>query len=717
MTQQRTKYINREISWLAFNDRVLQEAEDPAVPLLERLRFLGIYSNNQDEFFRVRVATVRRIAKLGQTVKEFVGDPDEVLEQIQDIVLRQQIRFDNTYQSLMEDLKKEFICVINETELTPSQGLWVRNYFQEEVRLNLFPIMIDNIKSFPTLRDTSIYLAVRLVSTDQPRDTRYSLIEIPDTLPRFVELPERGGKKYIILLDDVIRYNLDSIYYIFPHDRSEAFTIKFTRDAELDIDNDQTLSYINALEQSLKRRRIGDPVRLTYDKDMPAAFLDYLISKMKLSAEEDAIIPGARYHNFKDFMKFPHMGRTDLLHSRPEPLSHPHLPAGRSIYSVIRDRDIMLHFPYQSFHYLIDFLREAAINPKVSQIHLTLYRAAENSAVIRALINAARNGVDVTVVVELQARFDEEANIYWANSMQEEGIRVIFGVNQLKVHAKLCLIRRVEDGNVVDYAFVGTGNFNEDTARIYTDLALLTTNPKITREVDRVFNFFERNYSLSKYKELFVAPFFMRNRFVNRINFEISNARAGQESWLFFKMNSLVDKKMIKKLYEASQAGVKIRLMIRGICSLMPGVPGLSENIEAISIVDKYLEHGRVFVFCNGGDPLYYIGSADLMTRNLDHRVEVMIPIYDKPLRQQLRDVLEIQWKDNVKSRYLDASLQNIYRKKKENEWDWRSQKVQYAYFKRFLETGGSPSSIEEIGKWVPTDSQNFSTGQAVGEL
>jgi polyphosphate kinase len=717
MTQQRTKYINREISWLAFNDRVLQEAEDPAVPLLERLRFLGIYSNNQDEFFRVRVATVRRIAKLGQTVKEFVGDPDEVLEQIQDIVLRQQIRFDNTYQSLMEDLKKEFICVINETELTPSQGLWVRNYFQEEVRLNLFPIMIDNIKSFPTLRDTSIYLAVRLVSTDQPKDTRYSLIEIPDTLPRFVELPERGGKKYIILLDDVIRYNLDSIYYIFPHDRSEAFTIKFTRDAELDIDNDQTLSYINALEQSLKRRRIGDPVRLTYDKDMPPAFLDYLISKMKLSAEEDAIIPGARYHNFKDFMKFPHMGRTDLLHSRPEPLSHPHLPAGRSIYSVIRDRDIMLHFPYQSFHYLIDFLREAAINPKVSQIHLTLYRAAENSAVIRALINAARNGVDVTVVVELQARFDEEANIYWANSMQEEGIRVIFGVNQLKVHAKLCLIRRVEDGNVVDYAFVGTGNFNEDTARIYTDLALLTTNPKITREVDRVFNFFERNYSLSKYKELFVAPFFMRNRFVNRINFEISNARAGQESWLFFKMNSLVDKKMIKKLYEASQAGVKIRLMIRGICSLIPGVPGLSENIEAISIVDKYLEHGRVFVFCNGGDPLYYIGSADLMTRNLDHRVEVMIPIYDKPLRQQLRDVLEIQWKDNVKSRYLDASLQNIYRKKKENEWDWRSQKVQYAYFKRFLETGGSPSSIEEIGKWVPTDSQNFSTGQAVGEL
>ncbi len=686
MSNSSLKYINRELSWLAFNERVLQEAEDPSVPLLERLRFLGIYSNNQDEFFRVRVATVRRIAKLGHTVKEFVGEPSEVLDQIQDIVLRQQVRFDNTYQILMEELKKESIYVINERELTPSQGLWVRDYFQEEIRLNLFPIMIDTVKEFPSLRDTSIYLAVRLSESSNPDSTRYSLIEIPEALDRFVELPERGGRKYLILLDDVIRYNLDSIYYIFPHDQAEAFTIKFSRDAELDIDNDQTLSYISALEQSLKRRLAGDPVRLTYDQEMPGNFLEYLIRKMKLSADEDAIIPGARYHNFKDFMKFPHMGRTDLLHSRPQPLNHPHLPPGRSIYSVIRERDILLHFPFQSFHYLIDFLREAAINPKVIQIHMTLYRAAENSAIIRALINAARNGVEVTVVVELQARFDEEANIYWSNSMQDEGIRVIHGVNQLKVHAKLCLIRRVEDGEVVDYAFIGTGNFNEDTARVYTDVALLTINRRITREVDKVFSFFERNYSLSKYKNLLVAPFFMRNRFGSIINHEIANARAGRDAWLFFKMNSLVDKKMIKKLYEASRAGVRIRLIVRGICSLVPGVPGQSENIQVISIVDKYLEHGRIFIACNDGSPLYYIGSADLMTRNLDYRVEVLVPIYDASLQQQLQDVMEIQWKDNVKARVINAQMRNTYRQRKEDEPIWRSQKIQYAYFQQFLE-------------------------------
>lgn len=697
MSTPKSKYINREISWLAFNDRVLQEAEDASVPLLERLRFLGIYSNNQDEFFRVRVATVRRIAKLGKKVKEFVGDPSDVLDRIQDIVVRQQLRFDNTYQALMEKLKSESIWVINEKELSASQGVWVRNYFQDQVRLNLFPIMIDNIKSFPTLQDTSIYLAVGLYQHGNPKQTRYSLIEIPDTLPRFVELPEKDGVKYLILLDDVIRYNLDNIYYIFPHDFAEAYTIKFTRDSELDIENDQTLSYMTALEQSLKKRRIGQPVRLTYDQTMPSDFLEYLIQKMRLSAEEDAIIPGARYHNFKDFMKFPHMGRRDLLHSRPEPLSHPHLPPGRSIYSVVRERDILLHFPYQSFHYLIDFLREAAINPKVSQIHLTLYRAAENSAVIRALINAARNGVDVTVVVELQARFDEEANIYWANSMQEEGIRVIFGVNQLKVHAKLCLIRRVEEGNLVDYAFIGTGNFNEDTARIYSDIALMTAHPGITREVDRLFNFFERNYTLSKYKELLVAPFYLRNRINTIIGHEIQQAKAGKEAWLFFKMNSLVDKKMIKKLYEASRAGVKIRLIVRGICSLIPGVSGMSENIEVISIVDKYLEHGRVFISCNAGDNLYYIGSADLMTRNLDYRVEVMVPVYDPLLQQQLKDVMEIQWKDNQKARILDAGLKNSYRKVENGEKDWRSQKQQYAYFERFLlQEVTSPHPVSE---------------------
>lgn len=685
------KYINREISWLSFNDRVLQEAESPSVPLVERIRFLGIYSNNQDEFFRVRVATMRRIARLGQKVKDFGAHPQKVLDQIQEIVIRQQARFDNTFVALMRELRTEGIHVINEQELTPAQGAWVRNYFLEEVRLNLFPIMIDSIVEFPVLRDTSIYLAVRLLNKQQPSATRYAIIEIPDNLPRFVVLPERNGKEYIILLDDIIRYNLDAIFYIFPHDKAEAYTIKFTRDAELDIDNDSTLSYMTALEQSLKRRKQAEPVRLTYDQGMPRIFLEYLIRKMNLSPDEDAIIPGARYHNFKDFMKFPHLGRTKLLHSRPEPLSHPDLPMGRSIYSVMREKDIMLHFPYQSFHYLIDFLREAAINPKVQQIHMTLYRAAENSAIIRALINAARNGVDVTAVVELQARFDEEANIFWANRMQEEGIKVIFGVNQLKVHSKLCLIRRVEGGKVRDYAFVGTGNFNENTAKIYTDCCLLTTDPRITRDVGKVFAFFERNYTLTKYKELLVAPFYLRNRMVRMINREIAHAREGKPAWLLFKMNSLVDKKMMRKLYEASQAGVQVRLIVRGICSLVPGVPGLSENIEAISIVDKYLEHSRIYAFANNGKPEYFIGSADLMTRNLDYRVEALVPIYDPRLQRQLQDVMEIQWRDNVKARYLDRERLNAYKSPNKGEKPWRSQKLQHAYFHHYMDHGKTP--------------------------
>ena len=685
------KSVNRELSWLAFNERVLQEAEDPAVPLIERIRFLGIYSNNQDEFFRVRVATLRRIARVEQKIKDFGANPNKILDQIQDIVLRQQVRFDNTFGSLMAELRTEGIHLINEKELTPTQGAWVRNYFQEAVRLNLFPIMIDSIKEFPVLRDTSIYSAIRLLNRADPSATRYAIIEIPDNLPRFVVLPEKGGKQYIILLDDIIRYNLDSIFYIFPHDRAEAYTIKFTRDAELDIDNDSTLGYMTALEQSLKRRKLADPVRLTYDRDMPRIFLEYLIRKMKLNADEDAIIPGARYHNFKDFMKFPHLGRTTLIHSRPEPLSHPDLPLGRSIYSVLREKDIMLHFPYQSFHYLIDFLREGAINPKVQQIHMTLYRAAENSAIIRALINAARNGVDVMVVVELQARFDEEANIHWANKMQEEGIKVIFGVDQLKVHAKLCLIRRVEGGQVRDYAFVGTGNFNENTAGIYTDCCLLTTDVRITREVEKVFLFFERNYSVSKYKELLVAPFYLRNRITRLINQEMAAAKAGKDAWLFFKMNSLVDKKLVKKLYQASQAGVRIRLIVRGICSLVPGQPGVSENIEAISIVDKYLEHSRIYAACNGGKPLYYIGSADMMTRNLDYRVEALVPIHEPALQRQLQDVLEMQWRDNVKARYLDAKQENHYRRPASGRASWRSQKVQYAYFLHYLDHGTTP--------------------------
>ena len=698
MAKKLKKYINREISWLAFNDRVLQEAEDETVPLIERLRFLGIYSNNQDEFFRVRVATMRRIARLGKKVKDFGSNPSKVLDKIQQIIVRQQGRFDNIYMQLMSELRNEGINVISEQELTASQGAWVYNYFHEQVRLHVYPIMVDAIKEFPTLRDTSIYLAVRLLNKKEPEATRYAMIEIPEDLPRFVELPQRANKRYIILMDDIIRFNLSRIFYIFRHDHAEAYTIKFTRDAELDIDDDVSLSYLSAIERSLKQRRLAEPVRLTYDSAMPRIFLEYLIRKMNLRPDEDAIIPGARYHNFKDFMSFPALERSDLLHSRPAPNAHPRLHAGESIFQAIHDKDVLLHFPYQSFNYILDFLREAAINPKVTEIHMTLYRAAENSAVIRTLISAARNGVAVTVVVELQARFDEEANIYWANRMREEGIRVIYGVDKLKVHAKLCLVRQVEGRKTNRYAIIGTGNFNENTAQVYSDIAVLTADNQLTTEVVKVFHFFERNYTLGSYRQLVLAPFHLRNRFTRIINREIANAKAGKEAWLFFKMNSLVDRKMIKKLYEASQAGVKVRLIVRGICSLVPGLPGLSENIEAISIVDKYLEHARIFIAGNDGKPEFFIGSADLMTRNLDFRVEVMTPINDPDCQSELMDVMEIQWKDNVKARVLDESRSNNFRKRVGRSRKVRAQKELYRYYREYLKTGCKPNVVRGAG-------------------
>lgn len=686
MGKKEKRFVNREISWLAFNDRVLQEAEDASVPLIERLRFLGIYSNNQDEFFRVRVATLRRVAKLGKNIKDFGSNPTKILDRIQETVIRQQQRFDHMYLQLMEELRTEHICVINEKELSPQQGAWVTNYFKTKVRMNLFPIMIDNIRDMPQLRDTSIFLAVRLRASASKEATRYSLIEIPDTLPRFVEMPEKDGQQYIILLDDVIRYNLSRLFYIFPHDNAEAYTIKFTRDAELDIDNYESIGYLRALEQSLKRRETGDPVRLTYDRNMPRLFLEYLSRKMDISTEEDAVIPGGRYHNFKDFIGFPPLGRRDLLHSRPAPLEHPTLGNTKSIFAAVRKQDVLLHVPYQSFVYILDFVREAAINPKVTEIHMTLYRAASNSAIIRALINAARNGIRVTVVVELQARFDEEANIYWANRMREEGVEVIYGVSKLKVHAKLILVKRQEDDKIVDYAVVGTGNFNEKTAKLYTDFFLLTARPEISKEVQKVFDFFERTYHVRKYKELIVAPFYMRSSVTRLINREIKNAREGKEAWLFFKMNSLVDKKMIKKLYQASEAGVKIRLIVRGTCSLLPAKPPFSANIEAISIVDKYLEHSRVYMSANGGDKSVYIGSGDLMTRNLDFRVEVLVPILEAEIKEELEEVMELQWKDNVKARYHREDLQNEYKKRGRGESSVRSQSRLYEYYQKKAE-------------------------------
>ncbi|MEZ5006953.1 MAG: polyphosphate kinase 1 [Chitinophagales bacterium] len=681
----RTKIINRELSWLSFNERVLQEAEDPSVPLLERLKFLGIFSNNQDEFFRVRVATIRRMAMLEKEAKKDLGiKPSQLLIQIQDKILQLQKRFDETYLKLLKELKEENIYIINENELTEEQGKFVRAYFHDEVRLNLFPIMIDNLKEFPILQDSSIYLAIQFYKKQNKAESViHSLIEVPTPqLPRFLVLPKEDEKTYIIFLDDVIRFNLQDIYKIYDFDKIEAFTIKFTRDAELDIDNDVSKSFLTAVETSLKKRKSADPLRFIHDEEMPEKFLNFLLKKIGLK-KGPSVLPGVRYHNFKDFMGFPKLDRPDLWYKKLSQIPHPDFHECRSMMQVMKEKDVLLYYPYHAFDDFLDLLREAAIDPLVSHIRVNVYRVADQSNVIKSLVTAIRNGKFVTVVVELRARFDEAANIHWATKLREEGVRVITGVSGLKVHSKLCLITRREAGEKVYYGTIGTGNFHEDTSKVYTDHTLFTANQVITREVREIFTFFEKNYEIPKHNRLITAPFQLRTKIVSLINREIRNAKAGKKAELFFKMNSLVDEAMIEKLYQASKAGVKIKLIVRGICSLIPGIPKMSENIKAISLVDKLLEHTRVFVFHNDGKEDVYIGSADLMTRNLDYRVEVLCPILDRGLKQQLIDILDIQWSGNVKVRIFDQDQRNKYRKSKGKEII-RAQDVIHDYYNQF---------------------------------
>lgn len=656
-------YINKEISWLAFNARVLQEASDSTVPLFERIKFLGIYSNNLDEFFRVRVATLKRLSKIGPEEKKYVKqDPGKILKKIQHIVLRQHEEFGRIYQLILEDLAKYRIYIVDETRLSREQGNFVKAYFRRSVRSKLIPIMIDQVDQFPDMREQSIYLAVGLSASGDPSKYEHALIEIPsDVLPRFLLLPKTGRSRHIILLDDVIRYNLSEIFSFFTYNRFEAYTVKLTRDAELDIDDDMTQSYIKKISRSLKLRKEGNPVRFIYDAQMPKHLLSVFKTGLKLD-DKDAVIPGARYHNFKDFMEFPDFGLNHLKYRQPPPLSHRHIEGRKSLMAAIDERDILLHYPYQSFNYVIDLLREASMDPKVTSIQFTLYRLAKNSSVINALMNAARNGKNVVVVLELQARFDEEANIYWANRLQEEGVRVIYGVPGLKVHAKLGLIERKRKGGIHLYAMIGTGNFNEITARLYGDHILFTAHKGITHDVQRIFEFFKTNYNVSTFKHLIVSPFDLRQKLTKFIKTEIKNAVEGKEAYIFLKLNNLVDTKIIKQLYKASQVGVPVKLIVRGMFSLVPAIPGMSENIEAISIVDKYLEHTRIFVFCDGGNEKMFITSADIMTRNLDHRVEVTCPVYHEDIKQELRRFLDIQWEDNVKARIHDEDMDNTYR-------------------------------------------------------
>jgi polyphosphate kinase len=652
--------VNRDISWLSFNDRVLQEANDPSVPLLERMKFLGIVSNNRDEFFRVRIATIKRMARLGKQGAQIMGeDPVALLDSIQEIIIRQQEEFDNSYGNLLRELELAGIFIVNEKQLKPDQSEFTGQFFREQVLPTLVPILLDNVTEFPYLRDRSIYFLV--VMHHKNGKERYALVEIPThILPRFIVIPKEN--KYIILIDDIIRYYLDDLFFSFEYERISAYTIKLTRDAELDIENDVTKSLIKKVSESVKRRKKGQPVRLIYDEEMPESAITYLMKRIKFG-KGDQPIPAGRYHNFVDFIKFPSLNKPELFSKKVQPLSHPELLPKHSVLKVIKEKDILLSFPYQSYHHIIDVLREASMDPKVLSIEITLYRLSEDSHVVNALINSIRNGKQVTVVVELQARFDEENNIKWTNRLNEEGAKVIYGVPGLKMHSKLFLIRRMEHNKEVLYAHIGTGNFNEVTAKLYCDHSLLTADKRITEEVGKVFKFYNDNYKTGTYKHLLVSPFFTRKKLLLFIQTEIDNIKLKKEAWVFLKMNSLTDPELIKKLYEASLAGVKIRMIIRGICSLVPKQKGMSENIEVISIVDKYLEHARVFIFANDHDPRFYLSSFDWMTRNIDFRSEVGVPIYDKILQKQLLDIMELQWSDNSKARYIDESQSNRYKK------------------------------------------------------
>ena len=688
------RYTDREKSWLIFNARVLQEAADENVPLLDRLRFLGIFSNNLDEFFRVRFAAIRRLSLSGATGEKILGGitAQQLVKDITEIVIKQQAESLKVLSIIEKQLEKENIFTVNENQLCQEHQLFVHDLFIQKVSPELVTIILNDLAEFPLLKDTAGYLAIKLVmKTDAKpkvlglvkpkKEVRYAIIEIPKTINRIVVLPEIDGKKYLMLLDDVIRYNLNNIFNIFDYESISAHMIKITRDAQLDIDSDMSKSMLQKIATSVKDRRIGEPVRFVYDTEIDKDTLKFFLNRMKIEST-DSIIPGGRYHNRRDYMDFPNLGRFDLLYQQKKPLPVEGLSFEGSILSRIAKKDYLIFAPYQSFAYLIKFLREAALDPKVSSIKITLYRLAKNSQIISSLINAAKNGKRVVVQIELQARFDEANNISYAEQMQQEGIELIFGIKGLKVHSKICVIDRLEDGKNKRYGFISTGNFNESTAKVYTDVTLLTSHQQILKDVSKIFDFFDINYRLHRYKHLIVSPHYSRSKFYKLIDREIHNANAGRPAYINLKMNSLSDFEMIDKLYDASNAGVKMKLQIRGICSLIPGVKGMSENIEAISIVDNYLEHTRVFIFCNDDNPEVFISSADFMTRNLDGRVEVTCPIYQDDIKKQLIDTFEVGWKGNVKARFHSEKLDNKYRVRKDDDVVFRAQHETYNYYK-----------------------------------
>jgi polyphosphate kinase len=660
------KVIARDISWLSFNARVLQEAADKNVPLKEKIKFLGIFSNNLDEFFRVRVAALKRMIRFGTKARMYLEEsPQKILDNIQHIVLEQQSEFNRIWQNILLDLKKEKIFLVTEKNLNREQQKFVQNFFEEQVRSNVIPLMIENIQQLPYLREKSIYLAVVMSRKNTAYKRKYALIEVPTrAIPRFVLLPSsRPGENNIILLEDIIRFNLPRIFSFFEYESFSAHIIKLTKDAEFDIDYDEPLSYIDKIEKGIKNRRKGKPVRFVYDKEIDPALLEYLIRRTGLT-KKDHLIPGGRIHNFRHFMEFPD-SVFKVKPNKRKPFAHPELSSVLRVTDKVLEKDVMLHFPYHSFNPIIDLLREAAIDPEVTTIKITAYRLAKHSKVINAIINAVRNGKDVTVVLELRARFDEENNLEWKKILEEEGVKVLVGVPNIKVHAKICLIRKRIKNRTIHYGFVSTGNLNENTAEIYGDHCLLTSNRSVMADVNRIFNYMEKPKTGGKFlrmcNTLMVSPVYMRRDLIKMINDEIRWAKSGKKAYIILKLNSLSDEMLVQKLYEAALAGVELKLVIRGIFCMYSQNKKFIKPVYAVSIVDEYLEHARVMIFHNNGDEKVFISSSDWMIRNLDHRVEAAVQITEPSIVQELKGILGIQLNDNVKARILDNELKNEY--------------------------------------------------------
>jgi len=683
--EQNQRYINRELSWLDFNARVLQEAAHKDVPLLERLRFIGIFSNNLDEFFQVRFATVQRIAQSEMTGKKIFGgqSASDLLKSITKKVIEQQKESSQILTSIEKELEKEQIYLINENQVLAEHEAFLKEYFIQKVSPALMTIVVSEDEN-QDFSDHLAFLAVKLrFQENDTKKTQYALIELPTDLDRFVVLPNLGEKQYVMFLDDLIRYHFHLIFNFFEFTHIESHMIKVTRDAELDMEGDVSKSYINKIVESVRERILAEPVRLVYDNEIAPDTLE-IVKNLLGVGTNDSLIPGGRYHHRRDYMNFPQLHRRDLQYERKDPLPIEGLSLEKSIFKALESKDYLLYTPYHSFSFVIKFLREAALDPEVTTIKITIYRLSKISNVARSLINAAKNGKKVLVQIELQARFDETNNITYAEQMQAAGVELIFGIPGLKVHSKICVIEKKNQGKKKRYGFISTGNFNEDTAKIYTDYTLFTSNQKILKEVNKVFNFLQVHYKLKKYKHLIVSPHYTNNALVKMINQEIENHKAGLPSGIRLKLNAITNFSMIEKLYEASTAGVPIQMIVRGICCLIPGVKGMSENIEVISVVDRYLEHPRVYHFTNGGTPKIYISSADFMTRNIENRVEVAAPIYDTDLQRQITEVFDIIWNDNVKARRLNGPTQNAFIKN--DSAPLRSQFEIFDYYKKEVE-------------------------------